>query len=102
VTETEPITTNPGKTLGVVALVLSIPLSLVGLALGIVGLVRSRRARQNNWWAVAAIAVSFLVIVAVVIWAATLVWLMGECAELGVGTHVVDGRAIECVAPAGS
>ncbi|MEK8227796.1 hypothetical protein NKG05_19375 [Oerskovia sp. M15] len=46
--------------------------------------------------------VSFLVIVAVVIWAATLVWLMGECAERGPGDHVVNGRAIECVQPTGS
>ncbi|KRC42540.1 hypothetical protein ASE27_02930 [Oerskovia sp. Root918] len=101
-TQTEPITPTPGKTLGIVALVLSIPLSLVGLVLGIVGLVKARRAHRSNWWAVAAIIVSFLVIVAIVIWAATLVWLMGECAELGPGIHEVDGRPIECVAPAGS
>ncbi|MBE7699728.1 hypothetical protein H9623_05310 [Oerskovia sp. Sa1BUA8] len=101
-THPEPVVHNPGKTLGVVGLVLSVPLAPVALVLGIVGLVRSRRARLTNWWAVAAITVSFLVIVAVVIWAATLVWLMGECAELGPGVHEVNGRAIECVQPSGS
>ena len=99
-THPEPVVHNPGKVLGIVGLVLSIPLSLVGLVLGIVGLVKSRRARLNNWWAVAAIVVSFLVIVAIVIWAATLVWLMGECAELGPGIHDVNGRPIECVSGA--
>jgi hypothetical protein len=102
VTQPAPVVHNPGKTLGVVALVLSIPLALVSLVLGVVGLVKSRRAGQRNWWAVAAIVVSFLVIVAVVIWAATLVWLMGECAELGPGLHDVGGRPIECVQPTGS
>jgi hypothetical protein len=97
-----PVVHNPGKTLGVVALVLSLPLSLVSLVLGIVALVKSRRAGQRNWWAVAAIVVSFLVIVALVIWAATIAWLMGECAELGPGIHEVGGRPIECVVPAGS
>jgi len=97
VTQPETVVHNPGKTLGILGLVLSIPLSLVGLVLGVVGLVRSRRAGLHNWWAVAAIVVSFLVIVAIVIWASTLVWLMGECAELGPGIHEVNGRPIECV-----
>lgn len=67
--------TVPGKTLGIVALVLAIVpigLQLVGLILGIIALVQSKRAGHKNGFALAAIIVSAVlfvigVIVAIVI-----------------------------------
>ncbi|WP_248240942.1 DUF4190 domain-containing protein [Microbacterium kunmingense] len=60
----------PGKTLGIVAFVLSIVLSwlaLIPLILGIVALVQSRKAGRGNGWAVAAIVISALSIIVTLI-----------------------------------
>ncbi|MET0298096.1 MAG: DUF4190 domain-containing protein [Microbacterium sp.] len=62
--------TVPGKTLGIVALVLAIVpigLQLVGLILGIVALVQSKKAGQKNGFALAAIIVSAVLLVVGVI-----------------------------------
>jgi hypothetical protein len=48
----------PGKTLGIVAFVLSFFVQLVALVLGIVALVQSKKAGHGNGWAVAAIIIS--------------------------------------------
>lgn len=48
----------PGKTLGIVAFVLSFFVQLVALVLGIVALVQSKKAGHGNGFAVAAIIIS--------------------------------------------
>jgi hypothetical protein len=48
----------PGKTLGIVAFILSFFVQLIALILGIVALVQSRKAGAKNGWAVAAIIIS--------------------------------------------
>lgn len=53
-----PAAPVPGKTLGIVAFVLSFFLQLVALILGIVALVQSRKAGRSNGWAIAAIIIS--------------------------------------------
>lgn len=56
----------PGKTLGIVAFVLSIVLSglaIIPLILGIVALVQSKKAGRGNGWAVAAIIISAIAII---------------------------------------
>jgi hypothetical protein len=61
---------NPGRTLGIVALVLAIVpvgLQLVGLILGIVALVQSRKAGQKNGIALAAIIVSAVLLVLTIV-----------------------------------
>ncbi len=50
----------PGKTLGIVAFVLSFFVQLVALILGIVALVQSKKAGAGNGWAIAAIIISAL------------------------------------------
>lgn len=47
----------PGRTLGIVALVVAIFFNVIGLILGIVALVQSRKAGHKNGFAVAAIIV---------------------------------------------
>jgi heme/copper-type cytochrome/quinol oxidase subunit 2 len=49
--------TVPGRTLGIVALIVAIFFNVIGLILGIVALVQSRKAGHKNGWAVAAIIV---------------------------------------------
>lgn len=60
----------PGKTLGIVAFVLSLVLSglaIIPLILGIVALVQSRKAGRGNGWAIAAIIISALAIIVTLI-----------------------------------
>ena len=53
----------PGKTLGIVALIVAIFFNVVGLILGIVALVQSRKAGHKNGPAVAAIIVGAILFV---------------------------------------
>jgi hypothetical protein len=60
--------TIPGKTLGIVALVVAIFFNVIGVILGIVALVQSRKAGYKNGWAVAAIIVgSILFVIGIIV-----------------------------------
>ncbi|MBF4993482.1 DUF4190 domain-containing protein [Arthrobacter gandavensis] len=100
---------QPGKTMGIVGLILSclffIPFaSLVGVILSIVGLVQSRKAKMSNGPALAGIIIGGVVFVLTVIATiAIFVFAMDQvgtlievCDDLGPGTHVVDGEIYEC------
>lgn len=97
-----PAAANPGKTLGIVALVLSIlPFQLVGIILGFVALSQSKKVGQKNGFAVAAIIVGFaLMALAIIIWvvafAGTFAFIGGACAELGSGVWEVNGVTYTC------
>ncbi|WP_442575232.1 DUF4190 domain-containing protein [Microbacterium sp. F51-2R] len=54
---------QPGRTLGIVAFILSFFAQLIALILGIVALVQSRRAGQKNGWALAAIIISAVLMI---------------------------------------
>jgi len=97
--------TVPGRTMGIVAFILSFFVQLVALILGIIALVQSKKAGHSNGWAVAAIIISAVlmvigIIVGIVLLAVFLPAL-GElaqrCAELGPGTHELpNGLTITC------
>lgn len=98
-----PPPSSPGRTLGIVAFILSFFLQLVALVMGIIALVQSRKAGQKNGWALAAIIISSalivigiivtIVVLAVVIPAATAEFLR-LCAEYGNGVHEINGTTI--------
>ena len=97
---------NPGKTLGIVALIAAFFISVLGLILGIVALNQSKKAGFKNGPAKAAIIVSIIMMVLGVILAIVLFSVLGTataqlaqiCAELGGGEHVVDGITYTCPA----
>lgn len=97
-----PVPQNPGKTFGIVGLVLAFfPVAnIVGLVLSILGLRRSRKAGFGNVPAVVGIVVSILTIIGFVIFIAATVAVFGNlidtCNELGPGTHVRDGVTYTC------
>lgn len=100
-----PAPVNPGKTMGVVALVLSIlPLQLIGIILGFVALGQSKKVGQKNGFAVAAIIIGFvgiIVVIAITIsviagGAAIFGGLNQVCNELGSGVWDVDGVTYTC------
>ena len=95
-----PPAQDPGRTLGIVGLVLSFLTAAVGLVVSIVALRRSRKAGHKNGFALAGVVVGGVV---------TLLWVVGlavggvalggvaaKCAELGPGTHTVGGVTYTC------
>ena len=95
----------PGRTMGIVAFILSFFVQLIALILGIVALVQSRKAGHKNGWAVAAIIISIVLMVLGVILAIAviipLVTLSGEvfqaCQAVGFdGTVEVRGVPVDC------
>lgn len=100
-----PAAPNPGKTLGIVAFVLSFFVQLIALILGIVALVQSRKAGQKNGWAVAAIIISIVLMVlglilaiAIIIPSVTFAQEAAQaCAAVDyVGTVTVRGITVTC------
>jgi uncharacterized membrane protein len=95
---------NPGKTLGIVALIASFFVSILGLILGIVALNQSKKAGFRNGPAKAAIILSIIfmvltvigIVLAVTLGAAAVNAAAEMCAELGAGTHEVGGVTYTC------
>lgn len=93
---------NPGKTLGIVSFVLLfIGMGLVSLILGIVALRKSKRAGHKNGFALAAIILGIVEIIAAFIISTLLVMaavtIINTCSELGAGTHTLtSGATISC------
>lgn len=90
----------PGKTLGIVALVLAFISSPIGFILGLVAKSQSKKAGVSNTPATVAIVLGLIgtiiiaIIVAVSIAGAAA--LLGQCADLGPGVHENGGVTITC------
>lgn len=88
----------PGRTLGIVALVVAIFFNIIGLILGIVALVQSKKAGHKNGFAVAAIIVgAVLTVIGIIV---AIVVIGGLIAIAGVGTDAV--QACEAVGYSGT
>ncbi len=94
--------TDPGKTMGIVGLVLSFLgcLSIVGLILSIIARNKSKKAGYNNGLALAGIIVGSIVLVISII-GAVVVGLAGmkfaeKCEDLGPGVHYENGVEYNC------
>jgi len=95
---------NPGKTLGIVALIASFFISLLGLILGIVALNQSKKAGFTNGPAKAAIILSIIFMVLGLIALILFITIGGSlignaaavCAENGPGEWVVGGVTYTC------
>ena len=95
----------PGKTLGIVALILAIlPFQLIGLILGIVANGQSKKAGVKNGPAKAALIISIILmvlglifgIIAAVSGAALFGGLTDACSQLGSGVWDVNGVTYTC------
>ncbi|WP_026551212.1 hypothetical protein [Arthrobacter sp. H20] len=95
-------TENPGKTLGIVGMICSIiwPISVVGLIISIVAMVKSRKARMGNGFALAGIIIGAIGVItgviAVVAIIAGVSFFAEVCADLGTGVHQYEGTEITC------
>ncbi len=90
----------PGRRLGIVGLVLSLTVSVVGVFVSAAALLQSARAKERNVPAVAGLVFGLLGTVAFVL----ALWFIvqffagniGPCAELGPGTHKDGLATYEC------
>lgn len=94
--------TFPGKTMGIVALIVAFFANFIGLILGIVALVQSKKAGYKNGPALAAIIVgAVLMVIGVIVVIVVLATVVGPtlalCADLGPGVHTLpNGLTITC------
>jgi len=94
----------PGKTLGIVAIPVAIVASVIGIILGFVAKSQSKKVGYKNTPATVAIVVGFVVLVLTIIAIIGLVALTmagidlieQTCADLGPGTHEIQGQPIVC------
>ena len=91
---------DPGKTLGLVGLILSIVANVIGLIISIVAFRKSKAAGFNNGMAKAGIvigailtAISLIATVVLIVVAANL---GATCADLGPGIHQVGNTTVTC------
>lgn len=94
----------PGKTLGIVGLVLSFVSAIIGLIISVVANNQSKAAGYTNTPAKIGIIVGIVMtvigvivgIVAIIIAATVAMNVAAQCAELGPGVHVLDGVTYTC------
>ncbi|MDN5761724.1 MAG: DUF4190 domain-containing protein [Microlunatus sp.] len=90
----------PGKTLGIVGLVLSFFTAVIGLIVSIIALRKSKKAGFGNTPAVIGIIVGIVAtVVAAVLTTLALVaavTLANTCEDLGPGVHDVNGTSVMC------
>lgn len=96
---------NPGKVWGIVGFILAfLPfLSLVGIILSIVGLVKSKRAGMSNGLAIAGIIIGTIVLIGTVIVTIGIVAFTGaalevveQCQNDPQGSVTVQGETVDC------
>lgn len=99
-----PGTPVPGKTLGIVAFVLSFFMQVIALILGIIALVQSKKAGVKNGFALAAVIISSVLLVVGIIVGIVLISMFSnlaneivtECSAGGSGIVHVWGQPVPC------
>jgi hypothetical protein len=91
---------DPGKTLGLVGLILAFVANVIGLIVSIVAFRKSKKAGFNNGLAKGGIIVGIIttlgaLIVTGVLIASSLA-LLSACGDLGPGVHQVGGTTVTC------
>lgn len=96
---------NPGKTLGIVGLICAIiwPISIVGLIISIIAMVKSKKAGMGNGFALAGIIIGAIGVVTGIIALAGVLALIPFsqeviefCQSAGPGMHEFQGQPIDC------
>ncbi len=90
----------PGKTLGIIGLVLSFFTTIIGLIISFVALRQSKKAGFKNTPALAGVIIGIVTTVLAIIIGgvaiAGVMALLSQCAELGPGVHEVNGVTVTC------
>jgi hypothetical protein len=96
--------TVPGKTLGIIAIILTVPLglSILGIILGFVARAQSKAAGFKNTPATVAIVIGFIVFIGTILFfalggVALFSGIVAACADYGPGVHeLADGTTLTC------
>ena len=90
----------PGKTLGIVGLVLAFVSAIVGLIISIVANNQSKAAGYTNTPAkigiIVGIIVTVIAVIIIIVAAVLVAGVAAQCAGLGPGVHEVDGMTYTC------
>jgi hypothetical protein len=91
----------PGRTLGIVALIVSFFFSVIGIILGFIARSQSKAAGVKNTPATVAIVLGFIFLIGSILFfvlggAALFGGLAAACQQLGPGVHEVDGVTYTC------
>ena len=90
----------PGKTLGIIGLVLSFFTTIIGLIISIVALRQSKKAGFKNTPALVGVIIGIVTTVLAIIIGgiaiAGVIALLNQCAQLGPGVHEVNGVTVTC------
>lgn len=96
----QPPADYPGKTLGLVGLILAIVAPVIGLIVSLIARSQSKAVGMPNGKAKAGIIVAIVLIVLGIIIGLAIgipaFQLISKCADLGPGTHNVDGVTLTC------
>ena len=75
-----PVAAEPGKGLSIAAIILAFLMPLIGLILGIVAIVQSKKAGRKNGLALAAVIIgAVLIVVGIIVW----ILVLGSLAAVG-------------------
>lgn len=98
-----PGTDFPGKTLGIVGLILAFFTTIIGLIVSAVALNQSKKAGFKNTPALVGVILGSIgVVIGIIVAIVAIVGavaLVNQCAELGDGVHEVNGVTITCNVP---
>lgn len=96
----QPAVEDPGKTLGIVGLILSFFTALIGLIVSAVALNKSKKAGFKNTPALIGIIIGALGTIAAIIGIIALVAVgasvANQCQQLGPGVHEINGVTVTC------
>jgi hypothetical protein len=96
----QPVAEDPGKTLGIVGLILSFFTALIGLIVSAIALNKSKKAGFKNTPALVGIIIGAIgtvfAVIAISLAIAAVVAAGQKCAELGPGVHQEGGVTITC------
>lgn len=96
----QPAAEDPGKTLGIVGLILSFFTALIGLIISAVALNKSKKAGFKNTPALVGIIIGALgtigIVIAIIVSVVALGAVASQCATLGPGVHNVNGVTVRC------
>ena len=91
---------DPGKTLGLIGLILAFLVSLVGLIISVVAYRKSKAAGHKNTMALVGIIVGAVItlvyVVGGIIGGVALAKVAQQCGELGPGVHQQNGTTYTC------
>ena len=95
-----PATEDPGRTLGIIGLILSFFTALIGMVVSIIAFRQSKKAGFKNTPALIGIIIGAIGTVAGIIIAivaiSALTQLASQCSQLGPGQHNVNGVTVTC------